>query len=1659
PMDVKDHCGNIVVPVLDREEEDPLGNGVVLVTYYFIYTDCAGNATEWKFVYTVEDTVPPTIVCPEDLRVDTDPGECFATGVDLGEAEANDNCGIDTIIVNAPDTFELGQNIVIYIAYDLSGNTDSCEQTITVEDNEDPVVICPDDIVIENEEEECQIEVDWDVPVPTDNCGVDTLIASHMPGDTFPVGMTDVTYIVIDESGNSDTCTFTIEVLGADSLTITCPADILVENDTTECGKDLVVELPEVSGGCGMLTITNDFNNEEAADGFYPVGTTMVTYTVTDENGNEESCEFTVTVEDTEDPVILNCPEDIVVGAEQGECSAVVEWSIPSAEDNCPGVELTSTHEPGDTFEVGTTVVVYTAEDASGNTVECSFEVVVEDNEAPSVVCPDDIIVENEEEECEVEVFWDIPEPTDNCVVDTLIASHQPGDTFPIGITEVTYIVIDGAGNADTCSFFIEVLGGDPLTIECPADILVENDATECGADLVVDLPEVNGGCGMLTITNDFNPDTTVADGFYPVGTTTVTYTVTDENDNMESCEFTVTVEDTEDPVILDCPGDLTVDTDSSECSAIVEWMLPTAEDNCPGVVLTSTHEPGDTFALGTIVVTYTATDASGNSVECTFEITVEDNETPEVICPDDIVEDNLEDECEVAVTWNVPVPTDNCGVDTLIASHEPGDTFPVGITEVMYIVIDESGNSDTCTFTIEVLGADPLTIVCPADIVAENDTTECGAYLTVPLPTVSGGCGMLTITNDFNPDTTVADGFYPVGTTTVTYTVMDENGHPQDCQFTVTVNDTEDPVIIDCPADIVLDTDPGECSAVVTWTIPTAEDNCFVMDLTSTHESGDTFEVGVDTVFYTAIDSSGNSAECSFVVVIEDGENPVFTFCPADTTVSCHDYEENLDLSQFGEAEAEDNCLLVSIDEVSTVDVDTCTQTGTISREFTVTDDAGNTATCEQIITFDGKSMLDSLDFIWPDTLITVEGCVDFHVDSIPDGSAPELNPDVETCNEYTVVNDDLIIESDTMCDQILRTWIVTDECHNTVWEFEQILTVEDTTPPEFINVPDTLEFYLTEDSCEIFVNLDPVLAEDQCGFEVNVTNNSPFSDSTGADASGVYPVGTTDFSYFAENHCGVVAEFEFTIIVLDTITPDINCVKEIVDWGDSDTLVVSIFGGIVSASDNCTDSANLIITLDINDPGLDSLVIPCDSLNLASGPDGHTLFDYWIYAIDEFGNIDSCKGSLRVDHNEVCFSSGLHLNGSLFTFSDETPISNSLVFVESGGDTWETTSDEYGFFEFLNLEYREDMWLKPLNDDDPLNGVTTFDIFLLQRHILGIDVITNPYYLIAGDVNNDGRLNILDIAELRRLILGTYNQFPNNTSWRFLDADFIVPYGVMPTQIDLPESVLIEPGIDRFYNKDFVGIKIGDLNGNAIGSPANPQHSMARSGPHPLEAVDRIFKAGEVVTVDLRLTDMNRINGIQFELLWDSDYLNIQDVVMNQNITSLSDIYNISYRDEFGSMALSVSSVHPIAVEKEDFIVEIQFTAIREGVLSEAIKLDSENVVPEVFDGLRDLRLLELVFVDRIGEDGNRFELFQNRPNPFTGNTLIPFVIPSDGETTLQLFNVAGKLIWNTRQNLPAGKHQFELDAGKIGLTPGVYYYQLSTGNHVAVKKMVVN
>ncbi|XP_070547324.1 hyalin-like [Ptychodera flava] len=521
----------------------------------------------------------------------------------------------------------------------------------------------------------------------------------------------------------------------------------------------------------------------------FPMGSTSVAYTATDGSGNNATCNFTVIVYDPIPTVFIGCPSDLYEFTPENEATAIANWTEPMVTDNSgiePNVSVDALN--GDRFPIGITVVIYTANDESYNTATCAFVINVTDSIPPVFFgCPVDQFLSTPANESTSMADWTEPTATDNSEErPVLTCSHFPGDHFPIGQTFVTYKAIDESQNAAVCIFSVHVDDPfPPVFTTCPLDQDIvlgpdEGNATANWTDImVID----NSGLAPIVTQDHESGDV------FSIGSTLVTYTATDNSSNSATCSFTITVLDTIPPRFDGCLNVTRVPTPVNDSMAVVTWHDPQASDNS-GVspVVTKTFSPGSKFPIGSTSVTYTATDGSGNNATCDFTVIVYDPIPPVFIgCPPDIYEFTPENEATAIANWTEPIVTDNSGIEpNVTVEFQPGDRFPIGITVVIYTAKDESYNTATCAFFINVTDSIPPVFVgCPADQFVSTPAYESTSMAdwTEPTATDNSGVQPVLICSHLLGDR------FAIGQTFVTYKATDESQNAALCIFSVYVD------------------------------------------------------------------------------------------------------------------------------------------------------------------------------------------------------------------------------------------------------------------------------------------------------------------------------------------------------------------------------------------------------------------------------------------------------------------------------------------------------------------------------------------------------------------------------------------------------------------------------------------------------------------------------------------------------------------------------------------------------------------------------------------------------------------------------------------------------------------------------------------------------
>jgi gliding motility-associated-like protein len=1184
--------------------------GTTPVTY--TATDAAGRTSTCTFNVVVNDVTNPTITgCPTNITVSADAtiGSC-GTNVSWTPPTASDNCTVGLAMTSSKspgDFFAVGTTVVTYTATDASGRQSTCTFNVVVNDVTNPTITgCPSTITINANATigTCGTNVSWTPPTASDNCTVGlTLTSTKSPGDFFPVGTTPVTYTATDAAGRTTTCSFNVVVDDVTNPTITgCPTTITVNADATTgtCGTNVSWTSPTVSDNC---TVGLGMTSNKLPGDFFPVGTTLVTYTATDASGRQSTCSFNVVVNDVTNPVITGCPSNIAVNANAatGTCGTNVSWTVPTASDNCTiGLTLVSTKSPGDFFQVGTTPVTYTATDASGKQSTCTFNVVVTDVTNPIIAgCPSTITVNAAATAgiCGTNVTWVPPTATDNCNVN-ISGNKASGDFFPVGTTLITYTATDASGRTSTCTFNVVVNDiTNPVITGCPSTITVNADATTgtCGTIVTWTAPTATDNC-VVNMTSNKTPGQ-----FFTVGTTAVTYTATDASGRQATCTFNVVVNDVTNPVISGCPSTVTVNAvaTAGTCGTNVNWTVPTVSDNCtPGLTMTSTKSPGDFFPVGTTAVTYTATDASGRQSTCTFNVVVNDVTNPVIAgCPSTITvnADATAGTCGKNVSWTLPTVTDNCLVN-MTSNKNPGDFFAVGTTAVTYTATDASGRTATCSFNVVVNDVtNPIITACPSTITVNAVATAgtCGRTVSWTPPNVTDNCVVNMLSNKIPGD------FFPVGTTAVTYIATDASGRQSTCTFNVVVNDITNPVIAGCPSTITVnaDADPGSCGTSVSWMAPSVTDNC-VVNMTSNKTPGDFFPVGTTAVTYTATDASGRQSTCTFNVVVIDATSPAISNCPIDITATAG--ATCSAVATWNDPTFVDNCTGANM--VGTHSSGDTFPLGTTNVKFTVTDGAGNQSICSfNIIVVD--STFPSIQNCPDDISVAMDigGCgksVSWQVPMATDNCSVTLTSNFSPGHIFPEGTTEVIYSA-------------TDGSGNAVTcSFDVV--VKDETTPIVSNCPQDID--VTAGAfCDQIVNWTPPVFTDNCGTPTIVSSHNP---------NDTFVIGVTTVVYTATDASGNSTTCEFKVTVLDQINPSIvNCPADIT------TAATATCNAVVTwTAPTVTDNCQVTMTSSLS-PG-------------SIFPIGTTVVTYT--ATDVAGNTATCSFSVTVtDESSPVFTS----------------------------------------------------------------------------------------------------------------------------------------------------------------------------------------------------------------------------------------------------------------------------------------------------------------------------------------------------------------------------------------------------------------------------------
>ena len=1502
--------------------------------------------------------------------------------------------------------------------------------TITVGDNEAPEIDCPSDISIALEPGECGEVVILSDLIATDNCGDLTIVQTAGPTDGDFASLDDspitVSFDIIEANGNVSTCEYEIVLIEFqptstvlscnnnvnisldDNCEVLINADMILEGSNYGCFDDYSVE---TSFGSDLITQPGSY-----------------TVTITDpETGN--SCWSEILVEDKLDAqlVCTVCPPGAATAGtvdcifscvdEDAILAGLIDVPSPELTDNCGDASLTFTDQVVDGTTCGSRIIMRT------------YAVIASDGSTVS--------------SCEAEYLLNP------------ITTDSPQFSFPPATVELPCGTdTDPVSVAD---FFDDKLDldndGFPETPTNPTnDIPLSNNCT-------VDVLEKHEGIAIGYI------------HYFETGCDGIAYAQPIDN---SVCSLNVTYSDQEIPDCgVACNGNVKV----IRTWTVLDWCTPSA----PPVTFTQVIKSSDTEAP-----TMEVSDISGsvNPWTCGGDISFP---APSI----------LHDACTSDVSYTISGPA---GV-TLLAPGTTGNptnnyiayNVPVGQNTFTYTAADCCGNTTNVPMTVSIYDTTPPTPVATQNVVV-NLTTDGTGEGVAKIFANSVDDGSHDSCSDVKIEIRreeIACGYSGNGT-------FNADGHPNDGSpnpnSSLFDNDNGEFVKFCCEDIDQIDPVTGVEFGIVQVLMRVFDDGNqtgFFGDFVDLNGDGDVLDAGeYDNFNETWIDVRVEGKAISSIV------------CPPDVTLNCDmDYTDPINI---GEATSLALCGASSTAVEFTPQLDAC-GVGFVIATYTV-EGSSPVISCSQRITLENQNdPFDPSDIRFPRDLPTSPtGTITCTDDITYDEPTWTAGP----CDfiGYTEEVDTFFIEEGAgengACFQILRSFTVIDWCvydatngaEGTYTGSQTIKITDDEAPVLLSCEPAMFEVdsecqrtsvtltNMAEDNgdCasdwlkwQVFVDTwaDGVVEYEYSSFlptnDSNInndTNDNGINDRYLAPTSSGEEV-SIDVNEIIEssmtNHlvtwkvtdgCGNVASCETTFMVVDKKAPTPYCVSLSTALMENGMVELWAIDFDLGAFDNCTAQEDLRFTFSDTPPEDDSSYNE-DLRSSAMIFDMQSVTPVDVYVWDEKGNADFCTV-------EISTSGMSNVSGRVFT-EENVGVNDVDIRLNAALPEFPVlaTTDENGEYSFDAMPNAVDYELKAEKEDFATNGVSTLDLVLIQRHVIGLQNLTSPYKIIAADINRDDKVSSIDIVELRKVVLGIQEDFFANESWRFMEANQTFSDAQSPFPVDEVRNISNLNGSEGF--QDFIAIKVGDVNATASYNLVGEDIEVRSGATMTLEITDKVVVAGEQVEIAVNAADFIDVSGLQMTVEFNG--LTFNDVVGKGIAVGASNVGVIS--DNVVTMSWSSND----AVSTSDELFVITAVATQDGNISEMINVTDRVITPEAYTSTplsagtsTSLNSgFEIKNVELGIRGGNTValanELMQNEPNPFKESTTISYNLAKAGTVTLTVMDVAGKVIRTVNSEGTEGMNTISLEKSDLN-TVGVLYYTIQSGDFSDTKKMII-
>ncbi len=1152
----------------------------------------------------------------------------------------------------------------------------------------------------------------------------------------------------------------------------------------------------------------------------------------------------------------------------------------------------------------------------------------------------------------------------------------------PIATTTYTVTATDGNGCSATASI--------QVTVNQLPGVAITGDNKICiGSNSVL---TASGGSSYLWNTGQTTPSITVN----PLVNTTYIVTATDVN----GCQGTASIQVVVDPLpIIQVSGDNIIclgETTTLTASGAVSYLWSPSGQTTPSITVAP---------LVTTTYSVTGTDANGCTNIGNRVVTV--NPLP-----------------QVSISGNLTICEG--GSTALTASGGTSYLWNTGETTTIIIAIPSANTTYTVTAT-DANGCTASTsrtvIVNPNPVaVITGDLTICEGESTTL--TASGGGSYLWSTNEVTPSITVS----PINDQTYSVTVTSVNGCTDSALANVTVdNDT----LVCTTQDITVYLGPDGSVSIQPEDISTGTTgSCSSLTAEVTPSEFFCNDVGVIEVTLTVTNTITNETlTCTAEVTVVDSLAPILV-CPPNVVISCKDFDPNAPFTIFGVATATDNCPNnLRIDTLVISDLTVC-NVGQITRTFTATDNSGNSVQCVQLITIENNNPISLADITFPaDTTVYVCSGISVDVSGMVDINLS----DADCSNIFVSFSDDHTV-ADTIClDTVLRTWTVIDSCQlvsgTNSGIFTSIQTIYVGAELPIILGPLDTVIYIPLGSCTGYLPSGLHSAQG-CDLVLNNDYNNNGSLNIKAD----YPVGITEITLTAFQGCNNASDtLVFTVEVIDTLPIDFFCIKTFPPINDDLEAIDKSFDHYAILG-NCNGAVEITSSFSSFDIFDTIRVYKCNDILL----DFPTNIYFWGDGV----LIDSCHTiTTPVDPDTLCPQNLINLVGSIRTENQQNVPNVQVNLMGSGLPA--DMSDQNGLYAFPKMSPGGEYDVIPKKNVDPTEGVSTLDLIFMQKHILRTELLNSPYKIIAADINKDDKVTAADLVQLRKLILGIYNEFPSNESWRMVDKGFVFPD---------PKNPFLTPFTERYHINslnttmavNWIGVKIGDVN-SSLKTQLKGNDVSTRTSGFTLNVEDVYTSNGENV-IPVTASQNEMLTGFQIAIKVEK----ASDVMIKEGVLHIEE-YQYSFVN--GYLVISWFDLGGIKVKKGDQLFNIVLTSNGASTVARHLSKGVGIINAEYYNKELETRSLGLQFIKNTND---AFEVYGNTPNPWNNETTISFNIPQAGDVMLNVRDITGRLVHTSKNHFVKGQNTITLQKDQLGVS-GILIYDLIFDNDLKTMKML--